>query len=132
MNLLSEPSLLRSAVSRKILVIEDSADARESLKDVLELMGHEVETAPDGPRGVEAAVRYQPDVVFTDIGLPVLDGYQVARAIRGHDPERRMFLVALTGYGGREMRDRALDAGFNLHVVKPCDTGVLAKILSEL
>ncbi len=116
---------------RRVLVIEDNPDARESLKDVLELLGHTVEAASDGMEGLKVVETFLPDVVLTDIGLPEMDGYAVGRAIRQLEAGKKLFLVALTGYGGREMRDKALAAGFNLHVVKPCDANVLAKILQN-
>ncbi len=96
-------------------------------------MGHEVDTAEDGKAGVERAQAGSPEVVLVDIGLPVIDGYEVARRIRYEEgPTRKKFLVALTGYGGTEQKNKALAAGFDVHVVKPVDLGVLTQLLEKL
>jgi PAS domain S-box-containing protein len=116
--------------ARNILVIEDNADAREMLRVALEIDGHHVEVAEDGVKGVETALRVHPDVALVDIGLPGLDGYEVARRIRrslGEDVR----LVALTGYGQAEDRRRTREAGFDLHLVKPVDPEVLGPLLSD-
>jgi two-component system, sensor histidine kinase len=123
-------SLAPVAGTRKILVIEDNADAREMLRVALELDGHRVEVAEDGPRGVEAALRGRPDVALVDIGLPGLDGYEVARRIR-ESLGREVRLVALTGYGQAQDRRRTHDAGFDVHLVKPVDPRVLGPLLAE-
>ncbi|HEV8615929.1 MAG TPA: ATP-binding protein [Methylomirabilota bacterium] len=116
--------------ARSILVVEDNADAREMLRIALELDGHRVEVAEDGVKGVETALRIHPDVALVDIGLPGLDGYEVARRIRqslGEDVR----LVALTGYGQAEDRRRTREAGFDVHLVKPVDPDVLGPLLSD-
>lgn len=116
--------------ARHILIIEDNADAREMLRISLELEGHRVEAADDGLRGVEMALALRPDVVLVDIGLPGLDGYGVAarvRAARGRD----VVLIALTGYGQPDDRERTRRAGFDAHVVKPVDPDTLARLLAE-
>ena len=92
------------AIRRRVLTIEDYADARDSLRSLLELSGHEVREAADGPTGVELALRLQPDVVLIDIGLPGLDGYGVARLIRSAPHGHLMVLAAVTGYGQPEDR----------------------------
>jgi chemotaxis response regulator CheB len=104
---------------RRILVIEDNADAAESLRLALALEGHEVETALDGPQGMEKAREFAPHVVLCDIGLPGMDGYQVAKALRAAPESRRAFLVAVTGYAREEDQERARDAGFDAHLAKP-------------
>jgi CheY-like chemotaxis protein len=109
-----------SPVPRRVLMIEDYADARDSLRALLELSGHEVREAADGPTGVELALRLQPDVVLIDIGLPGLDGYDVARRIRSAPHGHRIVLAAVTGYGQPEDRRRAAEAGFDAFV-KPVD-----------
>jgi CheY-like chemotaxis protein len=111
--------------------VEDSIDIRESLGLILRMWGHHVELAQDGAQGLERARETRPDIALIDIGLPELNGYEVARAIRGDgDPwARSVTLVALTGYGRDADRRRALDAGFDLHLVKPIDPEVLARIL---
>ena len=114
---------------RHILIVEDSDDNRESLQELLESEGHRVDTAMDGEQGVERAIAAHPEVALVDIGLPRLDGYEVARRIRaagGSD----IFLVALTGYGQPEDRTRAAAAGFDVHITKPINFSHLREILS--
>ncbi len=123
---LAEPK----AEGKNILVVEDNEDARETLVLLLRLAGHRVETAADGLEGLEKALATPPDVALLDVGLPRLDGYELARRIRGQPAERRPFLVALTGYGLPEDRKRAFEAGFDVHIVKPVDHDVLAQILA--
>jgi PAS domain S-box-containing protein len=105
----------------RILIVEDNADARDMLLALLSLEHHEVFTASDGPAGVDAAVRLRPDVALVDIGLPGLNGYEVARRIRATEAGRAMKLIALTGYGQQEDTRQARDAGFDLHLVKPVE-----------
>jgi signal transduction histidine kinase/CheY-like chemotaxis protein len=115
-----------------VLVVEDNADAREMLRALLELGGHRVRTAEDGEAGVAAVETFRPEVVLVDLGLPKLDGYEVARRIRARAAGgRRPLLVALTGYGLAEDRDRALAAGFDAHVVKPADETSLREIFAR-
>jgi CheY-like chemotaxis protein len=112
----------------RVLIIEDNADTRETLRRVLELDGHEVQEAADGVQGVEIAVASHPEVVMVDIALPRLDGYQVARRIRaalGTSP----LLIAVTGYGQAEDRRLSRDAGFDVHLVKPVAPEQLAAAL---
>lgn len=104
---------------RRVLVIEDNRDAADMLRMVLEIQGHEVRTAYNGPEGVRLASDWRPDVVLCDIGLPGLDGYAVARALRGDPSTARSRLIAITGYGGEENRRHALRAGFDQHLTKP-------------
>jgi two-component system CheB/CheR fusion protein len=104
---------------RRILVIEDNLDAAESLRLALELQGHEVFLAHDGPHGIERARELRPQVVLCDIGLPDMDGYAVAKALRGEPGLRDTFLVALTGYALPEDQRRAAEAGFDAHLTKP-------------
>ncbi|HWN41225.1 MAG TPA: ATP-binding protein [Thermoanaerobaculia bacterium] len=116
----------------RILVIEDNDDGRESLRDLLEIWGHEVELAENGPDGVEAALTSLPDVALVDIGLPGLDGNEVAQRIRAALNGDRMPLIAMTGYGQPEDRRRALQAGFDAYLVKPVDPAELNRTLLEL
>lgn len=126
------PSLTRRArATRHILLVEDNADARQAMRELLELWGHHVEVSPDGLQGVELAVKKRPELALVDIGLPGLDGYRVAQELRtrvGND----IRLVAITGYGGPEGHDRALKAGFDLHIVKPVKPDELDRLLSNL
>jgi two-component system, sensor histidine kinase len=114
-----------------ILLIEDNRDIRDSAKTVLEHLGHRVAVAADGLDGVAKAVALRPRVALVDIGLPRLDGYAVARSLRAA-LGRAITLVAYTAYGDPEDRERALGAGFDLHVVKPIDWGVFGPLLGRL
>ena len=114
--------------ARRVLVVEDNDDAREMLRNLLHLFGHEVHEACDGTSAIEQARRLRPDAALIDIGLPGIDGYEVARRIRADVPGAR--LVALTGYGQPEDRERALAAGFDVHLVKPVDPEQLERLLS--
>lgn len=118
---------------RRVLIIEDNVDAADSLKEALELGGHEIAVAFSGPEGVEAARRVKPDVVLCDIGLPGLDGYGVARALRADaDPDvRSSLLIALSGYALQEDVATSKEAGFDRHVAKPPSLTVLEKLLAE-
>ena len=116
------------APARRVLVVEDNDDAREMLRNLLHLFGHEVHEACDGASGIEQARRVRPDAALIDIGLPGIDGYEVARRIRADVPGAR--LVALTGYGQPEDRERALAAGFDVHLVKPVDPEQLQRLLA--
>jgi two-component system, sensor histidine kinase len=121
-----------AGVPRRVLVVEDNEDAREMLRTTLELAGHDVRVASDGPGGVAAALAFLPEVALIDIGLPGLDGYEVARRIRTTAPGRTVTLVALTGYGQPEDRRRAQDAGFDAHLVKPVDVEGLVAALAPV
>ncbi len=112
-----------------VLVVEDNDDARVSLQMVLEADGHAVHAAADGRSGLAAFEQVRPDVALIDIGLPGMDGYEVARAIRARRPEA--ILIALTGYGQPEDARRAADAGFDAHLVKPADIARLRALLAR-
>jgi signal transduction histidine kinase/ActR/RegA family two-component response regulator len=116
---------------RRVLLIEDSEDAREMLRMMLELAGHVVYDAADGIRGLELLNVVRPDAAIIDIGLPGLDGYQVARKIRAEPHGRGMLLLALTGYDSPGDAARASEHGFDYHLVKPVDPDHLARLLSE-
>jgi CheY-like chemotaxis protein/anti-sigma regulatory factor (Ser/Thr protein kinase) len=103
--------------ARRLLIVEDNADARETLRTLLEALGHEVHEAADGEAGVAAVLKLRPDVALIDIGLPVLDGYEVGRRVRAAGGQMR--LVALTGYGRDDDIRKALEAGFDEHLLKP-------------
>ena len=117
--------------ARRILVIEDNADARAMLRHLLEAAGHEVHEASDGREGLAMALSLRPDVALVDLGLPGLDGYEIARQLRAADDRRSILLVAVTGYGAPEDRERALLAGFDVHLVKPVDPDMLAGVLAR-
>jgi CheY-like chemotaxis protein len=113
---------------QRIVVIEDNADAREMLKAALELAGHVVWDAEDGPRGIEQVRVRKPDAVVVDIGLPALDGYEVGRRLRELPGGSALRLIALTGYGQAVDRRRSADAGFDAHLVKPIDPAHLERV----
>jgi CheY-like chemotaxis protein len=108
-----------SSSARRILVVDDNVDAAESFADLLNEMGHEVRIANDGKAALELNGEWQADVISLDIGLPGMDGYEVARQIRVQNPSTR--LVALTGYGHESARSMSVEAGFARHLVKPPD-----------
>jgi signal transduction histidine kinase len=119
-----------AAPPKDIVLVEDNADARESLKTLLELAGHRVRVAADGAAGLAVLLGAPPDIALIDIGLPQLDGYQIAREVRRARPAGRPYLVAITGYGMPEDRERALAAGFDEHVVKPVHPLALRRVLA--
>lgn len=120
-----------ASATRRVLVVDDSTDAADSLAMLLELEGHEVSTAYTAAAALEKAERLQPEVAFIDIGLPQMDGYEVARRLRANQRCRAMRLVALTGYGQPDDRDEARRAGFDHHLVKPADLESVDAILAE-
>ncbi len=115
----------------RVLVVEDNVDAAESLRRLLRLHGHEVSVAVNGFDGVAEAKRCHPDAVVCDIGLPGMDGYAVASALRGDPETARARLIAVTGYGRAEDRACALSSGFDEHIVKPADPEVLLSKLAK-
>jgi CheY-like chemotaxis protein len=119
-------------VRRRILVADDNSDALESLATLLELGGHEVFSASNGALALESAERHLPDVALLDIGMPKLDGYEVARRIRAQPWGQRIILVALTGWGQDSDRQRSGEAGFDSHLVKPLDLDKLTELLGRL
>ncbi len=121
----------RGRGARRVLLVEDNADARAMLAEVLTLEGHEVHEAADGPHGVEQAIRLRPDLTLVDIGLPGFDGHEVALRIRRDPAGATLRLVALTGYGRPEDREQALASGYDLHLVKPVDPAILLAILAD-
>jgi PAS domain S-box-containing protein len=119
-----------AAVPRCIVVVEDNEDAREALRLLLELDGHTVSAEPDGERGLERILERRPDIALIDIGLPRVDGYEVARRVRLSEGARHVFMVALTGYGQPGDVARALAAGFDTHLLKPVDPDQLARVIA--
>jgi two-component system CheB/CheR fusion protein len=115
-----------------MLVVDDNVDGAQSLARLLGLIGHEVRIGHDGPEALEAAAGFRPEVVLLDIRLPGgMDGYEVARRLRAQPGLEQTLLVALTGYGGEEDRERAREAGFSAHFVKPVDLAALCELLDQ-
>ena len=117
---------------RRILVVDDNADAADLLGELLEMLGNEVRTAYDGEAGVQAAGEFHPEVVFCDIGMPKVNGYEAARRIREQPWGRATVMVALTGWGQEDDRKKSADAGFDFHLVKPVELTALTKLLAGL
>jgi len=116
----------------RVLLVEDNVDAALSLRDVIQLDGHRVEVAHSGAEGLQKAREFRPHLVLCDIGLPNVDGYELARTLRVDASLREAFLVALTGYASEEDRKRASEAGFDRHIAKPVSPEQLASLLQEL
>jgi CheY-like chemotaxis protein len=125
------PEAVEALGPMRVLVVEDNEDAAETFRDLLELFGCEVEVAYSGPAGLEAARRFLPGAVLCDIGLPGLNGYEVAKALRQIPELARALLVAVTGYGQEEDRQRAREAGFDLHLTKPVQPAELEKLFAR-
>ena len=117
--------------ARRILVVDDNVDAAESLALLLQMAGHQSRTAHDGPGPIAATDAFRPEVVLLDIGLPGMDGYEVARLLRERAGAEKLLLIAQTGYGQEEDRRRSRKAGFDAHLVKPVDPGALQVLLVE-
>lgn len=115
----------------RILLVEDNPDTAESLARLLVLFGYEVRIAPDGWQGLATAVRWQPEFVLLDLGLPGMDGYEVARRLRREAWCREPLLIAVTGYGQAEDLRRSLGVGIDHHLLKPVDMDVLLALLSS-
>jgi CheY-like chemotaxis protein len=117
--------------SRRVLVVEDNLDSARSLSDLLVIWGHQVRIAYEGPAALETALAFRPDVALVDIGLPGMNGYQLARLIRTQPTLKETLLVALTGYGQEEDRRQAEEAGFDRHFTKPIDLAELQVLVGQ-
>jgi len=122
-------SLSKATGKAIILVVDDNADAAASFASLLKLMENDVRTAASGPEALTVAKEYQPEIVLLDIGLPGMNGYDVARAMRA-DVDRNALLIALSGYGADQDRARSAEAGFDAHFAKPMDLRVLEEFLA--
>ncbi|MET0413686.1 MAG: response regulator [Polyangiaceae bacterium] len=141
--ILAEPTRLRDGAppesvtrdqprSRRILVVDDNPDAAEMLAEMLSLSGNETEVAHDGPTALAAAHAFCPHIVFLDLGLPGMDGYEVAQRLRSEGAlANRVVLVALTGWGSAEDHRRTTEAGFDFHLVKPVAPGAVADVVAQ-
>lgn len=119
-----------TAERRRVLIVDDNRDLATSLARLLGLLGHQVEVVFDGRRGIEATRTFQPHVLLLDLGLPIVDGYQVARTLR-EEGYHDILIIALSGYGQEEDRQRSREAGMNHHVTKPVDVTTLAELISR-
>jgi CheY-like chemotaxis protein len=117
---------------RRVLIADDDVDSATSLAMLLEFSGHQVSIAHDGRRAVELAELEQPDVIVLDIGMPVMNGHEAAMAIRASDRGKRVVLIALTGWGENDDRQRTRDAGFDAHRVKPVDPMEVIDLIAKL
>jgi len=119
-------------VPRRVVLVDDHPDVRESLRELLQLWGHTVSEAEDGELGLDTILRIKPDVAFVDIGMPKLDGYGLACRVRELIPSSQIRLVALTGFGQQSDQERAYQAGFDAHLVKPTSPQALEKVFLDL
>lgn len=119
----------RPSSQLRVLIVEDYEDSAVSMKTLLRLLGHDVEVAFNGIEALAKAGKQEPDVILLDIGLPGLNGWEVARLLRDQATEKKPFFIAITGYGTAEDRRQSEKAGVDLHMVKPIDPQELAAIL---
>ena len=126
-----EPVASESTV-RRVLVVDDNVDTAESEAELAKFWGHEVAIAQNGAAAIELASKFQPHIALIDIGLPEMNGYEVAKRLRQLPDVSRALLVAITGYGREEDQKAARDAGFDLHLTKPVDPVRLEKLLATL
>jgi CheY-like chemotaxis protein len=119
-----------SGRKRRILAVDDNRDAADSLALMLQMMGHETCTAYDGLEAVQAAATFRPEIVLLDIGLPKMNGYEVAREIRQQPWGESLIMIALTGWGQEEDKRRAFEAGFDHHLTKPVEAPTLERLLA--
>jgi CheY-like chemotaxis protein len=117
------------STSMHVLVVEDDPDCRELLVELLTYWGHDTRVAPDGPTAIRLVTEAPPEFVFLDIGLPYMDGYEVARRLRAIDAMRGAVLVALTGYARDQDRQRAWEAGFDIYLAKPATPESIQTVL---
>ncbi len=128
----SRPLTAAPGPARKVLVVDDKPDAADSLAMLLRMQGHDVRAVNDGPAALAEAEKFKPELVFLDIGMPGMDGYEVARKLRQQPGHERMLLVAVTGWGQEEDRRRSFAAGFDRHLVKPVEPKDLTDLLAAL
>jgi len=131
-NVATHASASETPESRRILIVDDNSDAAEMLADALAVMGHQTRVAFDGPSGLDAAAGFEPDIAFLDIGLPAMDGYELARRMRSELAFPQLRLVALTGYGQDSDRERSAAAGFDSHMVKPINLRAVVLTIKRL
>lgn len=116
---------------KDILVVDDNVDGGTSLQIYLEILGHRVELVHTGHAALERVNRSMPEVIFLDIGLPDMTGYEVAQAIRSTQSDRSPLILAITGWGTQKDKDQAIDAGCDAHFTKPIDVQEIEKVINE-
>ncbi|MDE2451409.1 MAG: response regulator [Gammaproteobacteria bacterium] len=121
-----------TTAKRRLLVVDDNKDAAESMSMLLQMWGHEVAFAYDGPSALVTAEQWQPEAVFLDIGLPGMDGYEVAERLRELPHAKDAVLIAITGYGQDDDRQRSRRAGIDHHLVKPVAPDALRNLIDSL
>ncbi|HEX5419585.1 MAG TPA: response regulator, partial [Gammaproteobacteria bacterium] len=115
----------------RILIVDDNVDGADALARLLAVMGHETATEYDGQSALERVADFAPDVIFVDLGMPGMDGFQLCHRLRKHSLRNRPRIVALTGWGREEDLARTAQAGFDAHLVKPVNRAVLERLLAE-
>jgi CheY-like chemotaxis protein len=118
-------------VSCRVVVIDDNRDAASTTSMLVERLGASARTAHDAATGLAIVEKFKPDVIFLDIGMPGIDGYEACRRVRLLPSEKRVVIVAVTGWGQSHDKQRALDAGFDAHLTKPVDPATLARVLAR-
>jgi CheY-like chemotaxis protein len=126
-----EPTTPQRDATRRVLVVDDNPDAVKTLAEALTIAGHVVRTAGDGPSALQVVATFVPDIVFLDIGLPAMDGYELASLLRKVPHLAHTPLVAITGYAQDDDRQRALESGFSEHLAKPLDFGRLLECIDS-
>lgn len=119
------------AARRRVLVVDDSADITESLSDVLQMLGHETRSAPDGPTALRLAAEFRPHVVLLDLGLPEMSGQEVARRLRESPGGAQLRIVALTGWADPAAAGSERESDFDAHVVKPVSLDLLRDLIGD-
>jgi CheY-like chemotaxis protein len=119
----------RRTVARRVLVADDNRDGAETLALMLRLEGHDVAVAHDGPAALLMFERHRPEVALLDVGMPELDGYEVARRIRARADGAHVLLIAVTGWGQEKDRRQSAEAGFDYHLTKPAEPDVLIRLI---
>jgi PAS domain S-box-containing protein len=125
------PDAEQAAVPRRVLVVDDNVDAALTLDMLLRSLGHETRVAHDGAKALDIVREFRPEVIFLDIGMPGMDGYEVARRLRGMNHGQTFRIIAVTGWGHDADRAKAKEAGFDVHLVKPVDVGLLSRVLDD-
>ena len=124
------PTSVTAQRSRRVLVVEDSTDAREALRALLEMSGHEVRSVEDAPRALDLVRTWRPDVALVDLGLPGMSGYELGGQLRRAPFGEELLIVAITGYGQPDDRRRTTESGFDAHLVKPVSPEMLLEIIA--